>query len=98
MRPEPSGSPTFTQPGTTVTGEDIDRVGATDDAIERALAAHVPGLLVTRTPDGGVAVRVRGNSSINGNAEPLYVIDGIPAMQGTRSDTTVSARETVSSS
>jgi TonB-dependent SusC/RagA subfamily outer membrane receptor len=82
MQPEPSGAPTFTQPGTTVTGDDIDRVGAGDDAIEKALAAHVPGLLVTRTPDGGVAVRVRGNSSINSNAEPLYVIDGVEIQAG----------------
>jgi TonB-dependent SusC/RagA subfamily outer membrane receptor len=82
MKPEPSGAPTFTQPGTTVTGDDIDRTGAGEDAIERTLAAHVPGLVVTRTQDGGVAVRVRGNSSINGGGEPLYVIDGVEIQAG----------------
>src|SRR5438046_1520037 len=76
-KPAPSGSPTIPQPGTTVTGEDIDRAGPSDDAIEKTLAAKVPGVLVTRTPDGGVAVRIRGNSSINGNLEPLYIIDGL---------------------
>ncbi len=81
-KPAPSGSPTIPQPGTTVTGEEIDRAGATDDAIERTLAMHVPGVMVTRTPDGGIAVRIRGNSSINANAEPLYVIDGLSIQPG----------------
>jgi len=65
-----------------VTGEDIDRAGATDDAIERTLASKVPGVLVTRTPDGSVAIRIRGNSSINGNLEPLFVIDGVEIQPG----------------
>jgi len=81
-KPAPSGSPTVPQPGTTVTGEEIDRAGATDDAIEKTLASRVPGVLVTRTPDGGIAVRIRGNSSINGNLEPLYVIDGLAIQPG----------------
>jgi TonB-dependent SusC/RagA subfamily outer membrane receptor len=38
---------------------------------------HFPGVTVTRTPDGGVSVRIRGTTSIRGNTEPLYVIDGI---------------------
>jgi len=78
----PSGAPSVPQPGTTVTGEDIDRAGATDDAIEKTLASKVPGLLVTRTPDGGVAIRIRGNTSIGGNLEPLYVIDGMSIQPG----------------
>lgn len=70
------------QPGTKVTGEDIDRAGPTDDAIEKTIAAHVPGVLVTRTPDGGIAVRIRGNASIGANTEPLYVIDDMPINPG----------------
>ncbi len=81
-KPAPSGSPTVPQPGTTVTGQDIDRAGPSDDAIEKTLAAKVPGVLVTRTPDGGVAVRIRGNASINGNLEPLYIIDGLAIQPG----------------
>src|SRR5205814_6693821 len=30
----------------------------------------------------GIAVRIRGNSSINGNLEPLYVIDGLVIQPG----------------
>ena len=81
-KPAPSGSPTIPQPGTTVTSEDIDRAGATDDAIEKTLASRVPGILVTRTPDGGIAIRIRGNSSIGANTEPLFVIDGMSIQPG----------------
>ena len=41
-----------------------------------------PGVTVTRTADGGLAVRIRGITSILGNNEPLYVIDGIPIQPG----------------
>ena len=37
-----------------------------------------PGVLVTRAPDGGIAVRIRGATSLHGSNEPLYVIDGVP--------------------
>ncbi|HJU67125.1 MAG TPA: TonB-dependent receptor plug domain-containing protein [Gemmatimonadaceae bacterium] len=46
--------------------------------VEELLAGRVPGLRVLPTPDGGFMVRVRGVTTINGNAEPLYIIDGIP--------------------
>src|SRR5438552_10333669 len=36
-------------------------------------------------PGGGLRVRVRGTGSITANGEPLYVIDGVPALQGTGS-------------
>jgi len=46
------------------------------------LQGHVAGVSVTRTPDGGLAVKVRGTSTIMGNTEPLYVIDGLPIQAG----------------
>src|SRR3982751_1849836 len=36
-------------------------------------------------PGGGLSIRVRGANSIGANSEPLYVIDGIPAITGTSS-------------
>ncbi|MCO4292522.1 TonB-dependent receptor [Solitalea sp. MAHUQ-68] len=48
--------------------------------IDQALQGKVSGVTVTNNggqPGGGVSVRVRGITSINGN-EPLYVIDGVP--------------------
>ncbi len=41
----------------------------------------VPGLEVTRLPDGNYRLRIRGQRSIRGNStddNPLLVIDGIP--------------------
>ena len=47
---------------------------------DQALQGKVAGVTVTNNggqPGGGVSVRVRGITSVNGN-EPLYVIDGVP--------------------
>jgi TonB-dependent SusC/RagA subfamily outer membrane receptor len=66
--------------GTTVTADDLDHAGG--DPIEKALEAKVPGILVTRTPDGSLAIRIRGNASIGANSEPLYVIDGMAIQPG----------------
>ena len=64
----------------TVTSVD-SRVGA-NEPIEMALQGKVPGLEVTRTNDGSVAIRIHGPSSFFGNGEPLYVLDGIPITPG----------------
>ena len=50
--------------------------------IETTLASRVPGLLVRRTPGGGIALRIRGQSSIEGEREPLFVIDDVPVRPG----------------
>lgn len=65
---------------TTVTSVD-SRVGA-NEPIEMALQGKVPGLEVTRTSDGYVAIRIHGPSSFFGSGEPLYVLDGIPITPG----------------
>jgi TonB-dependent SusC/RagA subfamily outer membrane receptor len=52
------------------------------ESIERALAAKVPGVYISHTDDGSIAIRIRGNSSIQGSNEPLYVIDGTPVNSG----------------
>ena len=61
-------------PSHTVTRDDLDQ--RPGQSIEKVLQDKVPGLLVTRTPDGGIALQLRGPSSLNGSGEPLYVIDG----------------------
>lgn len=45
--------------------------------VEELLAGRVPGLRVLPTPNGGFTVRVRGVTTLHGNAEPLYIIDGM---------------------
>jgi TonB-dependent SusC/RagA subfamily outer membrane receptor len=66
--------------GAAITAQDIAR--APGQPIEKILMAHTPGLWATRTPDGGIALRLRGTSTLNGGGEPLYVIDGTPALPG----------------
>jgi len=54
--------------------------GAPAATIENALQGKVPGVLVEQNsgaPGGGLQVNVRGVTTINGNSEPLYVVDGV---------------------
>ncbi len=76
----PDPSPTRALVGTTVTSEDLDRTP--NMPIEQALQARVPGVMITRTPDGTLSIRIRGATTINGSTEPLYVIDGQPIEPG----------------
>ncbi len=55
--------------------------------IDQALQGKVSGVSVSNNggqPGGGVSVRVRGITSVNGN-EPLYVVDGVPLNAQTNS-------------
>jgi TonB-linked SusC/RagA family outer membrane protein len=55
--------------------------------IDQALQGKVAGVSITNNsgqPGGGVSIRVRGITSVNGN-EPLYVIDGVPILTNTTS-------------
>jgi TonB-dependent starch-binding outer membrane protein SusC len=58
-----------------VTAEDIERTPG--QPIEQQLMAKVPGVVVERTSSGNISIRIRGGSSVFGNNEPLYVVDGI---------------------
>lgn len=78
-RPARSGSP---DDPSTVTAEEIARAPAPGESIEKILQGRVAGVHVEGTPDGGIAVRIRGGSSINGSNEPLYVVNGVPITPG----------------
>ena len=67
--------------GNAVTAEDVER--SPNVPLEQLLAGKVSGVIVTRTADGGIAVRVRGgSSSFSGNNAPLYVLDGVAIEAG----------------
>jgi TonB-dependent SusC/RagA subfamily outer membrane receptor len=78
-----SNAPAQSSPsrGSTVTSEDIDRT-APGRPIEEVLMGRVPGVLVERTSDGGVAIRIRGAASFLASTQPLYVLDGTPITPG----------------
>jgi TonB-dependent starch-binding outer membrane protein SusC len=50
-------------------------------SVDQILQGTSPGVQVTTAssePGGALSVRIRGTSSLSGNTEPLYVIDGFP--------------------
>src|SRR5262245_31050213 len=62
-----------------VTTDALDR--APIGTLDQVLQGTSPGVQVTSSsgePGGAMSVRIRGTSSITGNSEPLYVIDGFP--------------------
>ena len=65
--------------GTSRTSEDWKGSSAT--TVEELFAGRFPGVQVF-SANGGISVRVRGGSSINGSNEPLYVVDGITIEPG----------------
>jgi len=42
------------------------------------LIARVPGATMTRAPDGRMVLQLRGDNTIMGDAEALFVVNGIP--------------------
>ena len=63
-----------------VSGCDLDARRAT--RVEDLLQGRVAGVEVSRDRSGAPAVRVRGARSLYGDDEPLFVIDGMPLLQG----------------
>ncbi|HHB78022.1 MAG TPA: SusC/RagA family TonB-linked outer membrane protein [Saprospiraceae bacterium] len=62
----------------TVNEQQISRSGST--AIDKALAGKVAGALISQNsgnPAGGVSVTLRGYSTVVGNSNPLYIVDGV---------------------
>ncbi len=75
-RPRPQAS----ADAATISAAEMDRVP--QETIEKHLEGRVAGVVVSRSPDGGIAVRVRGASSVYGNVEPMYIVDGMPIQPG----------------
>jgi len=72
--PAPTPSPRAPRPSD-IRAEDIERSPAM--SIEELLIARVPGLMVTRAPDGHTVMQLRGVTSLNGDGEPLFVVNGL---------------------
>jgi iron complex outermembrane receptor protein len=63
----------------TVTSKDLTQTGSPNFA--SALYGKAAGVKIVSAPGGAssaVSVQVRGITSINGNTQPLYVVDGVP--------------------
>jgi TonB-dependent SusC/RagA subfamily outer membrane receptor len=50
-----------------------------NEPVEKYLAARSAGVVVGRTSEGNLTLRIRGGaSSVYGNNAPLYIVDGVP--------------------
>ncbi len=68
---------------TSISSKEIEKTVNT--TIEQAIQGRASGVYVTQNsgqPGGGISINIRGISSINGNTEPLYVIDGVQIRGG----------------
>ncbi len=73
----------FSGASVSIKSEDIGKIPAT--STNQILQGQASGVLVTSSsgaPGGGVSVQIRGLKTINGSAQPLYVIDGVPVVAG----------------
>jgi len=63
-------------PDTVLTADDIRR--SPGQSLEQLLLARVPGLTIERAADGHFKLVIRGRTTILGDDEALFVVDGIP--------------------
>lgn len=54
-----------------------DWEGTATARAEELFVGRFPGVRVVAAP-GGLSIRIRGQSTINGDGAPLYVVDGMP--------------------
>jgi TonB-dependent SusC/RagA subfamily outer membrane receptor len=60
----------------TISAEDVRDARVT--RAEELLEGRFAGVQVLRMPNGGISVRIRGQTSVNASSEPLFVVDGMP--------------------
>ncbi|HLP06220.1 MAG TPA: TonB-dependent receptor [Paludibacter sp.] len=74
--------------GASVTVSEEKLKGSIITNMDQALQGRVTGVTAVQTsgaPGSSVSIRVRGQSTINSGAEPLYVIDGVPVQSNGKS-------------
>lgn len=72
---------------TTIKSDDFSSKPSTD--VARALTGKAPGVNIAQTSGlsgSGTNIIIRGYSSITGNNQPLFVVDGVPFNSDTNSD------------
>lgn len=73
----------------TVKGSEFENLPI--QSFDKALQGRAAGVQVTSTsgqPGGGIQIKIRGNATINGSAQPLYIIDGVQVASGGLSGST----------
>jgi TonB-dependent starch-binding outer membrane protein SusC len=70
---------TLTSSISSIRGKDVENLPIISP--DQLLQGRAPGVVVNTEsgePGGGMNIRIRGTTSITGNSDPLYVIDGVP--------------------
>ena len=69
----------FASSVSTLDGKNVAKSGET--SLLTGLSGKASGVLITRNggdPGAGAYIQIRGQNTINGNAQPLFIVDGIP--------------------
>jgi TonB-dependent SusC/RagA subfamily outer membrane receptor len=82
--PQTAPAPERSKAGQTVTAQDVSNTPS--GSVEKTLEGRFPGVVLLKTPSGGISIRIRGAASVNGQNAPLYVIDGTPVEPGPDGD------------
>lgn len=72
----------------TVQGANVARSGET--GVLQGLSGKAAGVLITRSggdPGSGAYIQIRGQNTINGNAQPLFIVDGVPVSNSNEGST-----------
>jgi TonB-dependent SusC/RagA subfamily outer membrane receptor len=79
LSPKPSAAAATVESGNTLVASDFDQRPVS--RVEELFIGRFPGVQVY-SAEGGVQIRIRGATSINGSGQPLVVIDGQQMTQG----------------
>lgn len=63
----------------TINAKDLEELSA--QSIDQALQGRLPGVDIASQsgdPGAGMSIRIRGTATLNGNSQPLIVVDGMP--------------------
>jgi TonB-dependent SusC/RagA subfamily outer membrane receptor len=82
--PQTTPAPETGKAGQEVTAKDISNTPT--GSVEKTLEGRFPGVALFKTPSGGIAIRIRGATSGQPLASPLYIIDGTPVDPGPDGD------------
>jgi TonB-dependent SusC/RagA subfamily outer membrane receptor len=82
--PQTTPAPVAGKTGQEVTAKDISNTPT--GSVEKTLEGRFPGVTLFRTSSGGIAIRIRGATSGQALAAPLYIIDGTPVDPGPEGD------------
>ena len=82
--PQTTPAPVAGKTGQEVTAKDISNTPT--GSVEKTLEGRFPGVVLFKTSSGGIAIRIRGATSGQPLASPLYIIDGTPVDPGPDGD------------